>query len=83
MAVNPSKPWGLGLLFASFFGQCFSIQSLAVVKIKLLAVTGDKTLCPSATETHYTPFTSLILSHGDTLCKSLLLQKGDYVHGSD
>lgn len=27
MAVSRSNPWGLVLIFASVFGQCFSIQS--------------------------------------------------------
>lgn len=56
MAVSRSNPWGLAFIFASFSGQCFSIQSLSLAIIKPLAVTWDKTACPSATQTHYTPF---------------------------
>lgn len=58
MAVSRSNPWGLGVIFASVFGQCFSIQSLSQAKIKPLAVTGDKTPCPCATETYCTPLAS-------------------------
>lgn len=44
MAVSRSNPWELALIFASITGQCLSVQSLSQAIIKLLAVTGDKTV---------------------------------------
>lgn len=55
MAVIRGNPRGLVLIFASVFGQRLSIQSCSLAKMKLLAVSGDRTV-PSATETHCTSF---------------------------